>query len=538
MAKRAFFSFAVLLWVVTSLFTPAQAADAKRQIAVTENGDYFGFDLRSEKDISLDQCKAICIDDSKCRAFTYNSKAKWCFLKTDFGQLQTFAGSIAGKVVEGTGEPDLGAPAALTFASGYADAAALYRTNILAAAPKDNKESISALKEAAFSSEQSGDARTALYKFGVTVSLSPDESALWAGIARSALKIVPNSDETSTLQQAAVSAAMNAYQTSRTVSERAEALNLLGQSLDRRQEGRPVLEAYKASLELANSPSVQAALGDARTRYGFRVTGNTVDPDAETPRACIQFSEALTDADYKSFVTLDGAAPQTLEVSGSEICFDNLKHGGRYRIALRAGLPSSVGEVLEKPVAIGAFIRDRAKSLRFSGDNFVLPGTARRGIPVVSVNADRALMELYRVGDRSLTQLLNGEQFLTQLDFYAIQRIQDEIGEPVWKGDLAIKNSLNDEVTTSFPVDEALPKRAPGVYVLTAKLEGDRTEEWDPRATQWFVVSDIGLTTFAGEDGLSVFARSLGTAKPLANVAVKLIAKNNDLKARPFLSPA
>ena len=307
---------------------------------------------------------------------------------------------------------------------------------------------------------------------------------------------------------------MNAYQTSRTVSQRAEALSLLAQSLDRRQEGRPVLEAYKASLELANAPAVQSAFADARARFGFRVTGNTVDPDAETPRACVQFSESLTDADYKQFVTLDGAPPQTIEASGSEICFDNLKHGGRYRIALRAGLPSTVGEVLEKPVTISAFIRDRAKSVRFTGDNFVLPGAARRGIPIVSVNADKALVELYRVGDRSLTQLLNGEQFLTQLDFYAIQRIQDEIGEPVWKGELAVKNSLNDDVTTSFPVDEALPNREPGIYVLTARLEGDRAEEWDPRATQWFVVSDIGLTTFAGEDGLSVFARSLGTAKP------------------------
>jgi alpha-2-macroglobulin len=529
MAKRAFFSIFGLLWIAAGLLQPAYAADVKREIVITENGDYFGFDLRSEKDVGLDQCKAICIDDKKCRAFTYNAKAKWCFLKTDFGELQTFAGSIAGKVVEGTGEPDLGAPAALSFASSFADAAALYRTNIIAAAPKDNKESVASLSESAFSSEQTGDARTALYRFGVAVSLSPDQSGLWAGIARAALKIVPNSDETSTLQQAAVSAAMNAYQTSRTVSERAEALSILGQALDRRQEGRPTLEAYKASLELQSSSSVQAAFADARTRYGFRVTGNTVDPDAETPRACVQFSEALTDADYKSFVTLDGAPPQTLEVSGSEICFDNLKHGGRYRISLRAGLPSSMSEVLEKPVTISAFIRDRAKSLRFSGDNFVLPGTARRGIPVVSVNADKALMELYRVGDRSLTQLLNGEQFLTQLDFYAIQRIQDEIGEPVWKGELAIKNTLNDEVTTSFPVDEALPKRAPGVYVMTARLEGDRTEEWDPRATQWFVVSDIGLTTFAGEDGLSVFARSLGTAKPLAGVALKLIAKNNEL---------
>ena len=127
---------------MAGLVQPAWAAETKREIVITQDGDYFGFDLRSEKDVSLDQCKSICIGDNKCRAFTYNAKAKWCFLKTDFGELQTFAGSIAGKIVEGTGEPDLGAPVALSFATGFADAAALYRTNIIAAAPKDNKESI------------------------------------------------------------------------------------------------------------------------------------------------------------------------------------------------------------------------------------------------------------------------------------------------------------------------------------------------------------------------------------------------------------
>jgi alpha-2-macroglobulin len=529
MSIRALACLQVLLLALFTAAIPAHAADGKREIVISENGDYFGFDLRSERDVSLDQCKVICLDDAKCRAFTYNSKAKWCFLKTDFGQLQTFAGSVAGKVVESSGEPDLGAPAALSFAGSYVDGALQYRNNVIAAAPKDNKESIQSLSESAFVSEQTGDARTALYRFGVVASLSPDDSKLWSGIARAALKITPTSDEASTLQQAAVSASVNAYQTSRTVSDRAEALNLLGQSLDRRQDGRPALEAFKLSLELANSESVQAAFADARGRYGFRVVGNTVDPDAETPRACVQFSEDLTDADYTTFVTLDGVAPKSVEAGNREICIDNLKHGGRYRIALRAGLPSTVGEVLEKPVSLNVFVRDRAATVRFNGDNFVLPGSARRGIPVVSVNAEKAQMELYRVGDRSLTQLLNGSQFLTQLDFYAIQRIQDEIGAPVWKGELEIKNALNEEVTTSFPVDEALPKREPGIYVLTAALEGNKSEEWDPRATQWFVVSDIGLTTFAGEDGLSVFARSLGTAKPLSGVALKLIAKNNEV---------
>ena len=59
---------------------------------------------------------------------------------------------------------------------------------------------------------------------------------------------------------------------------------------------------------------------------------------------------------------------------------------------------------------------------------------------------------------------------------------------------------MNREVATSFPVDEAIPERKPGVYVLTATTAN--SESYDTRATQWFVVSDIGLSTLTGQDGL------------------------------------
>jgi uncharacterized protein YfaS (alpha-2-macroglobulin family) len=138
-------------------------------------------------------------------------------------------------------------------------------------------------------------------------------------------------------------------------------------------------------------------------------------------------------------------------------------------------------------------------------------------------------MKLYRIGDRSLAQLLSGYQFLKQLDGYDISSIADQMGAPVWEGKLDIVNDLNKEVTTSFPIDQALPDRKPGVYVLTAQPDNDNSDDWSSRATQWFVVSDIGLTTYTGEDGLNVFARSLDTAKPLVGVDLTLLARNNEV---------
>ncbi|RVD47708.1 hypothetical protein EN750_37050, partial [Mesorhizobium sp. M7A.F.Ca.ET.027.03.2.1] len=181
------------------------------------------------------------------------------------------------------------------------------------------------------------------------------------------------------------------------------------------------------------------------------------------------------------------------------------------------------------PVVLSIYVQDRAPSARFTGDSFVLPAGARRGIPIVTVNMNAAEMKLYRIGDRSLAQLLSGYQFLHQLDGYDISNISEQMGAPVWQGQLDIANDLNKEVTTSFPVDEALPQRKPGVYVLTAQAVNDKSDDYNSMATQWFVVSDIGLSTYTGQDGLNVFARSLGSAKPIAGAELTLVARNNEV---------
>ena len=125
--------------------------------------------------------------------------------------------------------------------------------------------------------------------------------------------------------------------------------------------------------------------------------------------------------------------------------------------------------------------------------------------------------------------MLASSQFLTQIDGYSAGRLRDEAGELVWQGAVDTPSELNKDAVTAFPVDEALPERKPGVYVLTATLPNAPDQEWDAQATQWFVVSDLGISTYAGTDGLSVFVRSLASAKPLAGVELQLLAKNNEI---------
>ncbi|SOE18802.1 hypothetical protein SAMN05877838_3745 [Hoeflea halophila] len=521
-----FLAFLIVLFMASAVL----AQDGSRRIETTINADYFGFDLRTVQDVDLDQCKAACLDDAQCRAFTYNIKAGWCFLKSDYERINQFDGAVAGRVVN-TGEPDLGAAPDLSFVSAsLLDEARAYRERTLTRYASSGR-GVASLTRFAEESLAAGDMEGAVRNFAIAVAASPDRSDLWSELSRTAQAYTPQDPNLRrSLLSVSLSSAINAYQMSRTTTERADALAALAEAFAGVENWRPALSAYKAGLALREVPALRAAYDELRATRGFRVVDNTLDADSATPRICVQFSEDLIKGqDYSGFVSIDGARDAAIDTDTRQICVNGLAHGERYRLVLRQGLPSSVGEVLEAPVELSLYVRDRAPSARFTGSNFVLPAKSRLGIPLVTINAPSAELKLFRVGDRALSQILTRQDFLRQLNSYSIDYILEDLGASVWDGAVEIANEQNREVTTSIPIDTVLPERQPGVYVLTATPLGDKSESWESRATQWFVITDIGVTTFAGEDGLSVFLRSLDTAKPLGAVSLTLLARNNEV---------
>ncbi len=95
--------------------------------------------------------------------------------------------------------------------------------------------------------------------------------------------------------------------------------------------------------------------------------------------------------------------------------------------------------------------------------------------------------------------------------------------------DIAAK--LNEEVTTAVPVTDATGKLEAGAYVMVAKPSEKSKGDEGQRATQWFIVSDLGLTAFSGGDGVHAFVRSIADATPVAEANVKLVARNNEVLA-------
>ncbi len=67
---------------------------------------------------------------------------------------------------------------------------------------------------------------------------------------------------------------------------------------------------------------------------------------------------------------------------------------------------------------------------------------------------------------------------------------------------------------------------------MTAAAKGPAGSDDDGQlATQWFIVSDLGMTAFSGNDGIHVFVNSLATTDPVANAEVRLVARNNEILA-------
>lgn len=384
--------------------------------------------------------------------------------------------------------------------------------------------------------------RAALPLFNQLVLMQPQSAATWRLIARAARRIEPKDwQERYDMQERATAAAYLAYQRALTKPEEAASLDLLADVFVWREMWRPALSAYRIALEAEENAEIRKTYEELREKRGFRLSGNEVDADSASPRACFTFSEPLARGrvDFAPYVAVTGKGDFAISAEDRQICVEGLRHGEHYGIVLRTGIPSVIpGETLLKTGDYNIYVRDRKASVRSGGKTYVLPRTAQQGVPLVSVNTSKVGVRILRIGDRNLVNTVRSPEFLEQLENYQIKKLIEETGQRVWQGEMDVKSELNKDITTAFPVLEAAGKLDPGVYLMVAEPDGLKppsaasTEENEPGetpATQWFVVSDLGLSAFTGADGVHVLVRGLANAKPVADAEIRLIARNNEV---------
>ena len=400
------------------------------------------------------------------------------------------------------------------------------------------------LRKAASAAAAAGKFDVAERLAAAAVVAAPKDAANWLAYANLAVKAddAKASGRWDLVTQGAT-AAYAAYQHSTTPEAQALALAALGDLLARHEVWRAALDAYKASLDRRDNVDVRKTYEAMREEHGFRILDYKVDNESSAPRVCFNFSEQLARrTDFAPYVAVSGASNTAVSTEDQQICVEGLKHGERYEIVLRQGLPSAVGETLLKSAGYEIYVRDRSPQAHFAGKAYVLPRQGQEGAPLVTVNTAKVAVEVYRIGDRNLIATIGRDDFLKPIYASRAQDIENQDGVKVWSGSMDVASELNKDVVTEFPVLKAVGPLKPGVYLITARPWKEKATDFEQAesiqlATQWMVVSDLGLTAMSGDDGVHALVQSLGSAGPLAGVELKLVARNNEVLATKTTGP-
>ena len=326
-------------------------------------------------------------------------------------------------------------------------------------------------------------------------------------------------------------AAWNALQAARLPYERARALFRLGELYDQNKEPKKAIAAWRAALELEDNPRIAKRYQDLLEANAFQIKDVEVESDSATPKICLKFSDDLAKdrkIRYEDYLVIQPTTQISVSPNGDKLCLEGVSHGQGYTIKARAGIPSNTGEKTRTGQDFTAQVEDRKPTLGFRGTTYVLPKASGQQLPLISVNLDTARLRVLRIHDRNLLQQIDGRRITGLLDGHDLKAVATRSGELVWEGTLTLASGeRNQEVTTAIPISEILRDPQTGIYIVAAEPTKEDPESYEDRATQWLVVSDTGLFTLRGNDGLHVFARSLATTQPLAKLELRLYARNN-----------
>lgn len=495
----------------------------ERRVVLQDGLDIPGGDLRSIFDVGAERCIEACLADDDCQAFTYNTQSRSCFPKAGDLVPTAYEGAVSGIVVANDDLQDLARNRAnqLDFLSAHDFDAALQlargvalRWGPLAPEPTGNKQDDAQIIAAA------GE-RVAQF----------DKPEHWLDLARALY-----------LREDAAFAAINAFLRSDDDEAAAAALVALGRVWDNGSNGPKALSALRLAADLSGGADIISARDRLEDRWGMRIVGHDVKTDTLPPQVCLNFSSRLSDTvDYTPYLRLP-EGDLTVEVAYQDLCISGLQHGSNVELTARAGLPDEQGEVLSSDVTIRSYIGNRSPSLRFAGRAYVLPASGDRGLEVVTVNADSLDLSLLQVSDRNLVASMRADLFARPLDGWAAEWLSDGMATEIWSGSVELAGvdgdpdkRLNADVATRLAIPDAVGPLAPGAYVLKAALPDAEGADYDPysvtasMAAQWFVVSDLGLTSLWAEDRLTVVVRGLSDAQARKDVRVALVSQANEV---------
>jgi len=300
------------------------------------------------------------------------------------------------------------------------------------------------------------------------------------------------------------------------------AINIAKLGIDRKLANKALIRDYTMFLELAT----------------LRASDPVYNLQGATPSVCFSFARPLKSEQplpLDDYIRTSTGQKLAGSIQGNNLCLNGLSYGDEMTVTLRRGLTAMNGAILAQASERAILIADRDPGARFNATKWIAPINGDETVAIHTINLDKAVLKLFRIGERGTRAAMNEGLFRASAEQYIANQLKNMLGESVWSGEVDIQSIANSEVTTLIPVRSMTDTLEPGLYVLQADWEVDDDQvsgfKWasNERPLQWLLFSDTGLTVIRGNDGLTVSARSLSSAKPRRNVSLSLIAENNEI---------
>ena len=253
-----------------------------------------------------------------------------------------------------------------------------------------------------------------------------------------------------------------------------------------------------------------------------------------------------TAPEFLEFVRLTPMASRIqINLRDGQLCIENLESGRDYDFQLLAGAPfePKAGQVVKTRAIHSTTIevRDIGTSLEFAQSGFVLAKGSSKGVPIFTTNMSEVDLELVRVSERSLNQMIarmsNG---LGSIDRWDLNQLLGESAVPVWKGKYTLTTARNVRVERALPINEVIDTLPEGLFLLVAADARDplavlpsrlgNTPKLSSNVTaQWILSTNLGVSAAKFSRGMSVNVRALDTAEPIRYARVDLITQSNDI---------
>jgi|HubBroStandDraft_4_1064222.scaffolds.fasta_scaffold01645_1 hypothetical protein len=404
-----------------------------------------------------------------------------------------------------------------------AEAAAAYRQELLDSVPANKRQPglIPRLRKDADEEYRAKRYAQAIEDLSRAISFGADDGLIWLRLAQN--QAAADDDHVQ-------GSAYNAYLRSTEPVERGGALFLIGRDYDRHDKQKEALAAFQSGLAFTKSITVAERVEQLKRLVAFRVAKVQIEAESDAPRVCLRFNEKIAtkgDLSYGAFVRSEPNFDGVVTVRGDTLCVNGLKHGGNYDLQLLTGFPAESGEKTIETFATRVVVPDRKPAISFSGTGYVLPREGSAGLPVTTINLDRVKVKLLRVNERNLVPSIDSDKLTMRFGAEDVDEVVNRTGKLVWQGEMTISGERNRAVVTAIPLKDVLRDNAPGVYLAAVERPDRRADEAGDVATNWVLVSNLGLTAYTGADGMVVAVHSLADAKPASGVTVRLYAHNN-----------